>query len=78
MDDTSFDLSKELERAIYIIIRRHKCGTASDVELQILPELIRIRAGYLIYSNDKTKGTNNGHNRQRAQIDPFELALKGD
>lgn len=63
MDDTSFDIDKELERALRIIIRRHACGTASDVELQILPELIRIRAGYLIYSNDKTEGTNNGHNR---------------
>lgn len=70
MDETIFDLNKELERAIHIIIRRHGCGTASDVELQILPELIRIRAGYLIYSNDKTEGTN------QAQIDPFELALE--
>lgn len=50
MDETNFDLSKELERAIYIIIRRHKCGTASDVELQILPELIRIKAEYFANS----------------------------
>lgn len=46
MDDTIFDLNKELERAIYIIVRRHEHGTASDVELQILPKLIEMKLGF--------------------------------
>lgn len=46
MDDTSFDIDKELERVIRIIIRRHACGTASDVELQTLPKLLEIKLGF--------------------------------
>lgn len=66
MSETNFDLSKELERAIHIIIRRHEHGTASETELQILPKLIRIRAGYLVCSCDPAK------------VDAFELALEED
>lgn len=64
MDETNFDLSKELERAIHTIIRRHEHGTASDVELQILPKLIKIRIGFLVCSCPPTK------------VDAFELALE--
>lgn len=64
MNDTDFDLSKELERAIHTIIRRHEHGTASDVELQILPKLIRARASFLVCSCDPAK------------VDAFELALE--
>lgn len=46
MGETIFDLNKELERAIRIIIRRHACGTASDVELQTLPKLLEIKLGF--------------------------------
>lgn len=51
MDDTSFDLSKELERVIRIIIRRHACGTASDAEVLILPKLIKIKAEFFANSH---------------------------
>lgn len=46
MDEKSFDIDKELERVIRIIIRRHACGTASDVELQTLPKLLEIKLGF--------------------------------
>lgn len=46
MDETNFDIDKELERAIHIIIRRHACGTASEAELQILPKLIEMKLGF--------------------------------
>lgn len=64
MDEKSFDIDKELERAIHIIIRRHACGTASEAELQILPKLIRARASFLVCSCDPAK------------VDAFELALE--
>lgn len=62
MGETIFGLNKELERAIHILVDKLESGIATDAELQILPKLIKIRTGYLIYSNDKTKGTNNGLN----------------
>lgn len=46
MSNTNFDLSKELERAIHVIIRRHEHGTASETELQILPKLIEMKLGF--------------------------------
>lgn len=70
MDETSFDLSKELDRVIHILIDKLEGGIASDAEVSILPKLIKIRAGYLIYANDQTGGASHGY------IDPFELAIK--
>lgn len=64
MDDTSFDLSEELERAIHIIIDKIESGIASDAEVLILPKLIRTRVGFLVCSCDPT------------DIDAFELALE--
>lgn len=46
MDETNFDIDKELERAIHIIIRRHEHGMASDAELQILPKLLEMKLGF--------------------------------
>lgn len=66
MDDTSFDIDKELERVIRIIFRKLDHGLASDVELQTLPQLIRARASFLVCSCDPAK------------VDAFELALKED
>lgn len=64
MDDTNFDLSKELERAIHILIDKLEGGIASDAEVSILPKLIRTRVGFLVCSCDPTK------------VDAFELAIK--
>lgn len=46
MDETSFDIDKELERVLRIIIRRHACGTTSEAELQILPKLMEMKLGF--------------------------------
>ena len=46
LDLITFDIDKELERVIRIIIRRHACGTASEAELQILPKLIEMKLGF--------------------------------
>lgn len=46
MDETNFDIDKELERVLRIIIRRHACETASEAELQILPKLIEMKLGF--------------------------------
>lgn len=51
MDDTSFDLSKELERAIRILIDKTESGIASDAEVLILPKLIKIKAEYFANSH---------------------------
>lgn len=66
MDETSFDLSKELERAIHILIDKLESGIASDAEVSILPKLIRARASFLVCSCDPAK------------VDAFELALEED
>lgn len=66
MDETIFDLSKELERAIHILIDKLEHGLASEAELQILPKLIRARASFLVCSCDPAK------------VDAFELALEED
>lgn len=64
MDETNFDLSKELERAIHILIDKVESGIASDAEALILPKLIRARASFLVCSCPPTK------------VDAFELALE--
>ncbi|KXB53758.1 hypothetical protein HMPREF3190_00383 [Umbribacter vaginalis] len=46
MDETSFDLSKELERAIHILIDKIESGIASDAEVLILPKLLEIKLGF--------------------------------
>lgn len=46
MDETNFDLSKELERVIRIIFCKLNHGLASDVELQTLPKLLEIKLGF--------------------------------
>lgn len=51
MDKTSFDIDKELERAIHTIFRKLDHGLASDVELQTLPKLIKIKAEYFANSH---------------------------
>lgn len=66
MDDTSFDIDKELDRVIHILIDKLEGGIASDVEVSILPKLIRARASFLVCSCDPAK------------VDAFELALEED
>lgn len=46
MDETNFDIDKELERAIHILIDKIESGIASDVELQTLPKLLEIKLGF--------------------------------
>lgn len=50
MGETNFDLSKELERAIHILIDKVESGLASDAEALILPKLIKIKAEYFANS----------------------------
>lgn len=66
MDETIFDLSKELDRVIRILIDKIEGGIASDAEVSILPKLIRARASFLVCSCDPAK------------VDAFELALEED
>lgn len=46
MDETSFDLNKELERVIHILIDKIESGIASDAEVLILPKLLEIKLGF--------------------------------
>lgn len=46
MDETNFDLSKELERAIHILIDKVESGLASDAEALILPKLMEMKLGF--------------------------------
>lgn len=50
MGETIFDLNKELERVIHILIDKIESGIASDAEALILPKLIKIKAEYFVYS----------------------------
>lgn len=50
MSNTDFYLSKELERAIHILIDKIESGIASDAEALILPKLIKIKAEYFANS----------------------------
>lgn len=46
MDEKSFDIDKELERAIHILIDKVESGLASDAEALILPKLLEIKLGF--------------------------------
>lgn len=51
MDETSFDIDKELERAIHILVDKLESGIATDAEVLILPKLIKIKAEYFANSH---------------------------
>lgn len=46
MGETIFDLNKELERAIHILVDKLESGIATDAEVLILPKLLEIKLGF--------------------------------